>query len=151
MRRSAPIKRLKPLHTSKHGLHAKRQRPRSIKPLRQEDPERLARVRKLPCLGCLKDKIVQDSPTEAHHIKRQADGQFYRGGQKAHDRETIPLCSGRHHWNGVHCQAKLSHREFERRYGDERELLAETDAMLAAGLDEDFSPQDGPGCYPESA
>ena len=151
MKRSAPIKRLTPMHAHKQGLHARRQRPRTIKPLRQEDPERLARVRKLPCLGCLKDKVPQASPTEAHHIKRKEDGTLYGGSQKAHDRESIPLCSRRHHWNGVHCQSKLSHREFERRYGDERALLAETDSMLAAGLDEEISQQDGAQCFPESA
>ena len=95
-----------------------------------EDPAHLKRVRTLPCIVCKMCGQTQTSPTEAHHIRRRADGQCYGKQQKAHDWETLPLCSGTHHWNGVHCASKLSHHEFEALYGNERELLAETLADL---------------------
>ena len=97
---------------------------------RIEDPERLAAVRALPCLCCLLEDRVQDSPTESHHIKRKADGSKYGMSEKAHDHETIPLCAKRHHWNGGHCQHPMGSKAFEARYGNERDLLHTTDVML---------------------
>lgn len=98
----------------------------SIHPKRQEDPAHLNRIRALPCIACEHLGVEQDSPTESHHIRRRADGQLYGASQKAHDREAIPLCQKRHHWNGVHCASKLSHREFEATFGNERDLLTKT-------------------------
>jgi len=97
-----------------------------IKEGREEDPAYLAWVRTLPCICCRHEGRAQTSRTEAHHIRRKADGTCYGTSQKAHDREAIPLCSGSHHWNGVHCASTLSHHAFESTYGNERDLLAET-------------------------
>ena len=101
-------------------------RRKRIKPGRVENPAHLKWVRSLPCIACEMDDADQTSPTEAHHIRRRSDGTCYGKGQKAHDTETIPLCSHTHHWNGVHCASKLSHRAFEAKYGNERDLLART-------------------------
>ena len=100
-----------------------------MKTKRIVDPAHLARVRRLPCLACEQECREQDSPTEAHHIKRKADGSRYGMGQKAHDTETIPLCRNRHHWNGVNVHMSMA--EFESRYGNERDLLAKTVERLA--------------------
>ena len=40
------------------------------------------------------------------------------------------LCEKTHHWNGVHCASKLSHKEFERIYGNERDLLSTVNLSL---------------------
>lgn len=131
--KQTPLVRRTPLRSGAKRLAPRRTRPRTIKAERRVDLERLRRVRALPCLGCLLDGVKQTSPTEAHHIRRKADGSTYGASQKAHDDETIPLCSGAHHWNGVHVASKLSHKEFERRYGNERELLDLTDRALKCG------------------
>lgn len=94
----------------------------TLHPKRRLNPEHLRRVRALPCIACEMAGIQQTTPTEAHHIKRDESGQFYRS-QKAHDDETIPLCHT-HHWNGV--GSIYTHRGFEREFGNERDLLAET-------------------------
>ena len=88
-----------------------------IKPRRVEDPEHLARVRALPCLVCGR------MPVEAHHI-RQGCGM----GQKASDREAIPLCSFCHRTGPWAFHASPS--SFQRDHGTERELLARTLEML---------------------
>lgn len=112
-------------HGTDHGL-PNQARPdemkHQIRPRRLESLEWLALVRALPCLCCTKDDLTQITPTEAHHIRRDAARGLYGYSQKASDFETIPLCAI-HHWNGVH--SILSHREFERRYGNERDLLEE--------------------------
>jgi hypothetical protein len=126
MKQGGPIQR-------KTGLRAQRATPRRsappaprIKTRREEDPDYLAWVRTLPCICCRHEGRAQTGRTEAHHIRRKADGSTYGASQKAHDREAIPLCNDRHHWNGVHCASTLSHHAFESTYGNERDLLAET-------------------------
>lgn len=94
-----------------------------MKRIRQKDPDHLRAVRALPCIACEIAGVQQTSPTEAHHIRRRADGQLYGTGQKAHDWETIPLCYT-DHWNGV--GSIWTHRGFEERFGNERDLLAKT-------------------------
>ena len=96
-----------------------------IKLRRVVDLPHLARVRGLGCILCRKAGRGWVA-AEAHHIKRKPDGSLYGASQKAGDHEAIPLCPDLHHWNGVHRQSKLSHREFERQYGNELDLLEET-------------------------
>ena len=98
----------------------------TLHPKRRLNPDHLGRVRALPCIVCEMTGEQQTSPTEAHHIKRDESGQFYRS-QKAHDDETIPLCHY-HHWNGV--GSGYTHRGFEAEFGNERDLLARTLATL---------------------
>ena len=85
----------------------------------------LARVKALSCAVCELRGERQFSPTEAHHIKRDPfTGRFLGASQKGNAYTTIPLCSHRHHWNGVH--VGMGSREFERRYGNELDLLQRT-------------------------
>ena len=95
----------------------------TLHPKRRLNPDHLRAVRELPCIACEHTGEQQVSPTEAHHIRRGADGQFYGKGQKAHDDETIPLCYY-HHWNGV--GSIYTHRGFEAEFGNERDLLQKT-------------------------
>lgn len=90
---------------------------------RHKNPAHLRMVRSLPCIACELKGVQQTTPTEAHHIKRRPDGQFFGMGQKASDEETIPLCY-HDHWNGV--GSIWTHRGFEAEFGNERDLLAAT-------------------------
>lgn len=114
-------------------INPKRTKPRRegpkaprIKPGRVEDPAHLARVRSLPCCVC---RLTQETPTEAHHI-RQGVGM----GQKASDRETIPLCAYHHRTGKTAFHASPS--MFQWLYGTERELLALTLDKLKEQCDE---------------
>ena len=95
--------------------------------VRIKDPEHMRIVRALPCIACQIAGVQQVSPTEAHHIRRGADGQPYGTSQKGHDTETIPLCFTCH-WNGV--GSIYTRREFEGKFGNERDLLEQTLEMI---------------------
>ena len=101
--------------------------------VRIKDASHMRRVGALPCIACQIAGLVQGSRTEVHHIRRGADGLTYGKGQKAHDTETIPLC-GFHHWNGV--LSIFSHWEFEKTFGNERDLLAQTLETLYNGTED---------------
>lgn len=93
-------------------------------------------LRKLGCICCMKDSLGWRAP-EMHHIV----GSSYRkhsGG----DHDTLPLCA-HHHRNEPPGNLRPSEamqifgptlrahkREFTARYGTERELLAETNALI---------------------
>jgi hypothetical protein len=109
-------------------LAPRRKRKRMIKPERAVDLAHLARVRRLPCVVCFLLGIMQTSPSDSHHIKRHLDGTKLGMGQKSPDCHAIPLCRGRHHWNGA--GVNMSMEEFEAICGDEIYLLGVTQAML---------------------
>lgn len=95
--------------------------------VRIKDPEHMRRVRALPCIACQIAGVNQVTASECHHIRRRADGQPYGASQKAHDTETIALCHACH-WNGV--GSIYTRREFEEKFGNERDLLAQTLEMI---------------------
>lgn len=95
---------------------------------RVRDPDRLARLKKWPCIVCLLQREKQTGITDVHHIKRNADGSKLGASQKAGDDRTIPLCCDRHHWNGV--QVHMGSKEFEARYGNENFLLDIVDSLI---------------------
>ncbi len=121
--RRAELKRKAP-------MKAKRTRKHIIKPERVSDPERLAWIHTLPCVVCSSWGLIQESPTEAHHLRRRPDGQDYGLLVKAPDTETIPLCS-RHHWNGVN--SEYTRAQFEYIFDDERVLLEIVNEWRAVG------------------
>ena len=90
---------------------------------RIEDPAHLRRIRSMPCIACSIMGVEQKTVTESHHIRRRPDGQDYGRGVKADDTEAIPLCHTCH-WNGI--GGIFTRREFEEKFGNERELLART-------------------------
>jgi hypothetical protein len=85
----------------------------------------LSRVAALSCVVC-RNEGLGDTPAEVHHIRNG-----YGRGQKAPHSETLPLCI--HHHRAADGSARCaghvafhkSPEEFERRYGTERELLAQ--------------------------
>ena len=90
--------------------------------VRIKDPEHLKRIRELPCCicGC--------QPCESHHIR---DGQVGMG-QKADDTEAISLCPSCHRTgpNAIH---RIGTREWERRFGPQRNHLRKIMDMIENG------------------
>jgi len=117
-------------HVAPHIRRSPRVRPWRK---RTPNPERLQAVAGLRCVACKRLGVAQKSHTEVHHIRRMPGGRLYGRGIKAHDEETIPLC-GEHHWNGVN--SKWTHRGFEAAFGNERDLLEQTNAMLEGSEEE---------------
>lgn len=108
----------------------KREKPRRkgnpvprIKPEREEDPEHLDWIRSLPCWACLLDDRRQDFSTEAHHPRTGGkDGPGV--GQKAPDKDAIPLCWGHHCGTAPgYISIHIDPIEFRARYGLEAEIL----------------------------
>lgn len=100
--------------------------------------DRLDEIHAMPCMCCVKEKVPQPLPTEAHHLVDKG----YRIHSGGHD-ATIPIC-GWHHEGALLYplsqremrliygpSLKLHKREFKNVYGTERELLAEVDERLA--------------------
>lgn len=82
----------------------------------------LSDVASLGCVAC-RNAGYGETPAEVHHIR---DG--VGRGQRADDTETIPLCPP-HHRGTAHPIVPSIHRDkrrFEREFGTERELLAQT-------------------------
>ena len=122
-------------------LRAKRPTPRRvgapaprIKPEREDDPQHLARLRAFGCWCCRVDGDGR-RPAEPHHPRTGGlDGPG--AGQRAPDRDAIPLCPDRHH--NVQTRDYLSiHRnplKFRAKYGTEAEIRDQVLAIMA--LDE---------------
>ena len=83
--------------------------------------QKYKRYEVLAQLGC----CICGQPAQIHHLI----GVKYRGlGQKANDDQTIPLCM--HHHTGGQGIHTLGKRAWELKYGDQAELLKETDEQL---------------------
>lgn len=91
-----------------------------------KDRKHMARVAALGCIIC-------GAPATVHHLT----GPKYRGmGQKADDRNTIPLCPP-HHQNGGHGVAiHAGLKAFEAKFGTQDELLAKTNRLLGIETNE---------------
>lgn len=88
----------------------------------KEEKAWLSAVQSLSCIAC-RNHGYGETPAEVHHIR---DG--VGRGQRADDTETIPLCPA-HHRGTAHPivpSIHLDKRRFEREFGTERELLAQT-------------------------
>lgn len=106
--------------------------------MKEADESRIETIKRMPCIACLKNlnhKIIY--PTEAHHI---VDMGYRRlsGGHQA----TLPLCRWHHRGEPIaglgnteterQCGPSMFHtkKAFVKRYGTERELLAEVNGIL---------------------
>ena len=102
----------------------------------KSDLARYDNLRRIGCLACRKDGR-RYSQIDVHHLVDKGTRK-HSGGNKA----TLPLCPWHHRGlpvDGYLCGSMyllygpslaLQKREFKRRYGDERELLAEVDALI---------------------
>lgn len=89
------------------------------------DQKHMARVAQLGCVVC-RNLGLGPTPAEVHHL--------LKNGRRISHKKTIPLCRP-HHQGGLNNEAIVSRhpwrKEFERRYGTEEQLLAQTEAELA--------------------
>jgi hypothetical protein len=85
----------------------------------KRDPDRLARVKQLPCVIC-----GAPPPSDAHHC---IGGRYSQ--RKAPDSMTIPLCKADHQ-DGPYA-IHNDKAGWEARNGKDTDYLAEVDAMLA--------------------
>ena len=79
----------------------------------------------LGCIVCLNEHGIKSDP-DIHHL--------LKNGKKIDDLHTIPLCPTHHRFGVNNDQAVSRHPwrvEFERRYGTEIELLANTKNLIA--------------------
>lgn len=99
-----------------------------IKPRRQEDPEHLARLRRFGCWCCRVDGLGWVY-ADAHHPKVKGGA---GAGQKAPDREAIPLCPERHHNVNVPGFISIHYHpiEWRARYGAEAEVCAQVNKAM---------------------
>ena len=84
----------------------------------------LQRLAELGCIVCLEQFGVA-SPAEIHHPR---NGQGV--GQRASHFEALPLCPQHHRHGGYGVAIHAGQREWEKRFGTERELLAIVRARL---------------------
>jgi hypothetical protein len=101
----------------------------------KSDLARYDALRRIGCLPCLKDRIR--SEIDIHHLTDKGTRKL-SGGNKA----SIPCCPWHHRgqppdgWRPSDAyefygpSLRLQKREFTARYGTERELLAEVDALI---------------------
>jgi hypothetical protein len=84
----------------------------------------MARVAALGCIVC-RNLGLGATPAEVHHI--------LKSGKRVNHQTVLPLCT-LHHRGGVNNAEHVSRhpwrKEFESRYGTERELLAQTHREL---------------------
>jgi hypothetical protein len=85
----------------------------------------MGRVAALGCIVCQNIYGLQSMP-EIHHI-RAGQG----AGQRASNYDTIPLCPQHHRLGGYGVAIHAGQKEFEKRYGTETELLAQTKNLLS--------------------
>lgn len=128
LQRHTPLRPRKALASS--GPLRRQSKPSPRPRVRQGEPrdfEHMGRVKALPCALCQRLGLRQETPTEAHHIKRDpATGRVLGTGQKAPDHHTIPLCV-RHHREGARGEAFHRGRgPWEAAHGSELAILDET-------------------------
>ena len=96
----------------------------------QSEARHMAAVQSLGCIVC-RNLGLGPTPAEIHHP--------LKNGRRMGHKYVLPICF-LHHRKGVNTDQHVSRhpwkREFERRYGTERELLGQTErdlAMMAKG------------------
>lgn len=85
--------------------------------------EEKAHLEAMAGLGCIAGHCGR--PAECHHI-RQGAGM----GRKNSHFEVIPLCESHHRTGGFGIAIHAGKKTWESKYGSERELLAQTLALL---------------------
>ena len=85
-------------------------------------------LNRLAALGCIvcRNEGLYGVAAEIHHIR---DGQGM--GQRAGHYQTVPLCAGHHRTGGYGVAVHAGKKTWEARYGTERDLMAQAQALLA--------------------
>ncbi len=99
-----------------------------------KDPERMAAIHEIGCSACIRNKLTQQYPTEAHHLIG------YGMGKKPSDLLTISLCDlhhfGRFLRKGENRTGNSIHetplKRWEKTFGTQQILLKLTNKLLAS-------------------
>jgi len=127
MMRRTSLKQRTPLKQSATPMKRSPMSKRSRKPSRTKAvKEHMGVVAGMTCIVCRK-MLLGDTPAELHHPRFLAGG-----GQKSSDMDVIPLCPRHHRLGGYGVAFHAGPEEWERRYGTEEELLAQTRRETAA-------------------
>ena len=85
----------------------------------------LGKVAALGCIAC-RQLGYEDTPAEIHHVRSGCGA-----GQRASNYRVLPLCHA-HHRTGGHGQAiHAGQAAFERKFGNEEDLLKKVEALLS--------------------
>lgn len=85
--------------------------------------QHMSRVAELGCIVCANIGFP-GSPAEFHHINNGTMG------KRASNREGIPLCPSHHRTGGYGVAVHAGRKEWESRYGTERELLDQVISLV---------------------
>lgn len=86
--------------------------------------EYMSVVAGLACIVC-RNLGFGESPAEVHHVRYLAGA-----GQRSSNFDTLPLCPNHHRLGGYGVAYHAGPEEWERRYGTEADLLAQTKREL---------------------
>ena len=81
----------KPLRRTPMRRKSKKRAAREASPEGREDAEYLRKVRALSCCICTNFGMIQNSPTEAHHVKSGRHSE-----RRTPDKMAVPLCHSHH-------------------------------------------------------
>lgn len=125
--RRAPLKQSQPLKRSAFSLasaktHLKRSemRKRAKPKAPKAEREHMGRVAMLSCVVC-RNEGLGESPAEVHHVRYLAGA-----GQRSSNLDTLPLCALHHRLGGSGVAFHAGPEVWQKRYGTEAELLAQT-------------------------
>lgn len=102
---------------------------------KKTEREYMGFVAGLCCIVC-RNLGFGDSPAEVHHVRFLAGG-----GQRSAHTDTIPLCPMHHREGGYGVAFHAGPAEFQRRYGTEAELLAQTRIETAHRIFASVAPE----------
>lgn len=88
------------------------------------EKQHMARVAALGCVVC-RNLSLGLTPAELHHPREKAGA-----GQRASHFDVIPLCALHHRTGGYGVALHAGQKEFERNYGVEADLLAQTKSYV---------------------
>ena len=85
-------------------------------------------LNRLAALGCIvcRNEGLYGVAAEIHHIR---DGQGM--GQRASHYDTLPLCPKHHRTGGYGVAFHAGQKDWEAKYGTERDLMTQAQALLA--------------------
>jgi len=86
------------------------------------------KVAQLGCIACQK-LGYSDTPAEIHHVSKGLGK-----GQRASNFDVIPLCPFHHRAGGYGEAIHAGRKAWEKKFGDELELLAEVKSRVAANV-----------------
>lgn len=121
LKRKTPLRTTKPMKAGSNRRQFKTRKPAAT----ASEKRHMSSVADLGCVVC-RNLGYGPSPAELHHPRALAGA-----GQKAGNLDVIPLCPQHHRLGGYGVAYHAGPEEFERLYGTELDLLAQTQSELS--------------------